>query len=216
MKVCTKCGLGSPEGGFPNVTSHGRRRPGTWCQLCTSTYQRAYRAANLSALNEYHAIWREKNAEPRSEQKRLYYLDNQERLVAAAKARRVANPQYHADYCRTRRASDPAFRLACALRERLGVAIRQGNKSGSAVRDLGCTIPELKAWLEAKFYPHPETGEVMTWDNWSPTGWHIDHRKPLKSFDLSDREQLLRACSYTNLQPLWAFQNLAKGAREAA
>jgi desulfoferrodoxin (superoxide reductase-like protein) len=50
----------------------------------------------------------------------------------------------------------------------------------------------------------------MTWDNWTTDGWHIDHIKPLASFDLTDRKQLLEACHYTNLQPLWAKDNLIK------
>jgi len=51
----------------------------------------------------------------------------------------------------------------------------------------------------------------MTWENWSRTGWHLDHIKPLSSFDLSDRAQFLEACHYTNYQPLWAKDNLIKG-----
>jgi len=58
--------------------------------------------------------------------------------------------------------------------------------------------------LESKFQPD------MNWDNWASDGWHIDHIKPLASFDLTDREQLLIACHYTNLQPLWAKDNIAK------
>jgi hypothetical protein len=53
----------------------------------------------------------------------------------------------------------------------------------------------------------------MSWDNWTTDGWHIDHIKPLASFDLTDRQQLLLACHYTNLQPLWAIDNLSKGDR---
>jgi hypothetical protein len=53
----------------------------------------------------------------------------------------------------------------------------------------------------------------MNWDNWSFEGWHIDHIVPLASFDLTDRKQLLLACHYTNLQPLWAIDNFSKGDR---
>ena len=69
---------------------------------------------------------------------------------------------------------------------------------------MGCSISELKDYLESKF----QVG--MTWENHSQTGWHIDHIKPLSHFDLSDRDQFLQACHYTNLQPLWAKDNLSK------
>ena len=48
----------------------------------------------------------------------------------------------------------------------------------------------------------------MTWDNWGD--WHLDHIIPLSHFDLSDRKQLKQACHYTNMQPLWAADNLSK------
>ena len=86
------------------------------------------------------------------------------------------------------------------------MAVKHGYKTGSAVRDLGCTVPELRAYLEARF----RSG--MTWANHSRDGWHIDHIRPLASFDLTDRAQLLEAVHFSNLQPLWAEENLSKGA----
>jgi hypothetical protein len=53
----------------------------------------------------------------------------------------------------------------------------------------------------------------MTWDNYGQFGWHIDHIKPLSVFDLTDREQFLEACRYTNLQPMWWKENLSKGSK---
>jgi len=96
------------------------------------------------------------------------------------------------------------FKLAYNLRNRLRMAIYRNQKLGSAVKDLDCSIPFLKLHLESKFKPG------MTWDNWSPTGWHIDHIIPLNSFDLSNRKEFLKACHYTNLQPLWAEANWKK------
>jgi hypothetical protein len=56
----------------------------------------------------------------------------------------------------------------------------------------------------------------MSWSNWSLKGWHIDHIKALSKFDLTNREQLLEACHYTNLQPLWAAENMSKGSSQSS
>lgn len=99
----------------------------------------------------------------------------------------------------------PKRRLTSNLRSRLSHAVARNSKSGSAVKDLGCSVPELRAHLESRFQPG------MSWDNYGE--WHVDHIKPLAKFDLSNRAQLLEACHFSNLQPLWAGDNLSKGAR---
>lgn len=132
------------------------------------------------------------------------YIKGKAKISIRAKVYHQSHKGEIAAHQRNRIATDPQFRLACALRTRLVVAVREDSKSGSAVRDLGCTIAELKAHLESKFQPG------MTWENWSLHGWYIDHIRPLASFDLTDREQLLQAVHYTNLQPLWATDNIRK------
>ena len=103
-----------------------------------------------------------------------------------------------------RRETDIQYRLSCNLRRRLTHFIKGRSKNGSAVRDLGCSIEDLKKYLESKFQ------DGMSWDNYGFYGWHIDHIIPLSSFDLTNREELLKAVHYTNLQPLWAKDNLSK------
>lgn len=117
------------------------------------------------------------------------------------------------EYKQNLRKNDINYKLADLLRTRIRSAIKNNQKAGSAVSDLGCSIQEAKQYLESKFYHHPITGERMTWDNRGLYGWHIDHIIPLISFDLSDREQFLKACHYTNLQPLWSEDNLSKGGK---
>jgi len=107
-------------------------------------------------------------------------------------------------YVKNRKIIDVNFRLMCNLRARLNTAIKRGYKAGSAIRDLGCTINELKIYLENQFK------EGMTWNNYGLFGWHIDHKKPLSLFDLTNRKQFLEACNYINLQPLWCDENIKK------
>lgn len=96
------------------------------------------------------------------------------------------------------------------VKERLRTRIYQaiagagGNKGYSSMDLLGCTVQEVRDHLEAQFLPG------MTWDNWSLKGWHIDHIRPCASFDLTDPEQQKECFHYTNLQPLWAEDNLRK------
>ena len=111
-----------------------------------------------------------------------------------------------------RMCSNVNVKLAAQLRTRTRNAIILGQKGGSAVKDLGCSISKLKIHLQLKFYRNPrDFHEYMSWDNWSRDGWHIDHIRPLASFDLSDPTQFKQACHYTNLRPLWARDNLIKG-----
>jgi hypothetical protein len=123
----------------------------------------------------------------------------------SAEARRVANNAWRRPYLRTRRMHDLQHKLSVYLRSRITSAIRKHCKTGSAVRDLGCTIAEFKLYIERQFK------QGMNWENWGK--WHLDHKKPLSKFDLSIRAQFLKACHYTNMQPLWANENYEKSAR---
>ena len=67
---------------------------------------------------------------------------------------------------------------------------------------LDCSIPELRLYIESKFQ------KGMTWDNYGE--WHLDHVIPCDTFDLTDSEQQKICFHYTNLQPLWAVDNLKK------
>ena len=97
------------------------------------------------------------------------------------------------------------YKLTTAIRSRVRIALNNNQKTGSAIDDLGCSVDELKIYLENQFE------EGMTWDNWKHDGWHIDHIKPLSKFDLTDPVQFKEAVHYTNLQPLWWNENLKKG-----
>lgn len=120
------------------------------------------------------------------------------------------NPEQHrarrAAYVKARRKSDPVFYLASALRIRMRKALLDQRyvkpRAASVTAALGCTYVELRSHIEAKFT------EGMTWENAGL--WHIDHIRPLASFDLLDPSQFAVAAHYTNLQPLWAADNLRK------
>lgn len=110
---------------------------------------------------------------------------------------------YRNNYYLVKAHTDISYRLARNLRTRLIGALKKNTKTGSAVRDLGCSIPELKQWLEKQFKPG------MSWENYGK--WHIDHIIPLSSFDLTNEKQVKKASHWFNLQPLWAKDNILKG-----
>jgi hypothetical protein len=159
-------------------------------------------------MKAYSKAYYEANYEAHRDKMKVYYEANRDKRIAYTKAYRKANrDKVNAQRNKNRNnrmKTDIQFKLSRVLRRRLYRALHGNYKNGSAVKDLGCTINEFKTHLESKF----QSG--MTWDNWSFEGWHIDHIKPLASFDLTDRQQLLMACHYTNLQPLWAKDNLIK------
>ena len=113
--------------------------------------------------------------------------------------------RYDVDYRRRRSKEDVNYRIARALRKRTNMAIRNNAKSGSAVRDLGCSISQFRLYIENQF----ESG--MSWDNYGE--WHLDHVMPLASFNLEDRSEFLTACNWLNYQPMWAKDNISKGAK---
>ena len=83
-----------------------------------------------------------------------------------------------------------------------------GQKDGSFVRDLGCSLDAFRVYLESHFNPG------MTWDNYGrgPGKWNLDHITPLVAFDLTNREQFLTAAHYSNYQPMWSEENGSKWA----
>lgn len=158
-------------------------------------YYKQYNRKNKQKISETHREWFLKNKEKKNKQNREWYYKNKERHIKrgiqSAKKRMMENP---------------SARVAKNLRERIRNTIIKGSKSASTLELLGCSFEDCKKHLEAQWQ------EGMTWDNYGINGWHIDHIKPCASFDLTDPKQQSECFHYTNLQPLWAVDNIKKGA----
>lgn len=98
-------------------------------------------------------------------------------------------------------------RLMRRCRERFKEVLRDQIQLERTVALIGCSISELKLHLEKQWKPG------MTWENYGIRGWHIDHVRPCSSFDLSDKTQRHKCFHFSNLQPLWARENLKKGSK---
>lgn len=162
------------------------------CKLCVQAYQATYRENNKEYLSSYF---------------KDRYLSNKSDVLEYRKEYYQANKIKINQYVKDKYESDVPFKLATNLRKRMSKMIRRSQKSGSAVKDMGCSVEELKIHLESQFQ------EGMTWENYGE--WHIDHIYPLSKFDLFDREEFLKACHYKNLQPLWSQDNLKKSNKVA-
>jgi len=167
----------------------------------------AHRETNRENLAEYNKAYRANNKEAMSEQRKAYYTNNKEAILRNNKTYRATHKEIRTKLDKQRRQTDIQYWLSINLRNRLSQAVKNNQKSGSAVRDLGCSIEFLKQYLEAQFL------EEMAWENRGKV-WHIDHIEPLCSFNLTDREQFLIACHYTNLRPLFGPDNLKKSAED--
>lgn len=99
---------------------------------------------------------------------------------------------------------NPSERINNCMRARMWAALR-GKTSGKCLSRLAYSTEELKLHLEKLF------SAGMSWENYGK--WHIDHIKPCASFDLTDKAQFDECWSIDNLQPLWASDNIKKGAR---
>ena len=140
--------------------------------------------------------------------KSCFYQMNKKQIRKYQNIHYSKNKKEVTRYKRQKHHTDLQYRMAHYLRTRTMQAIKHNYKSGSAVRDLGCTIAELKEFLEKQF----KFG--MSWDNWGngKNKWNIDHIKAVTTFNLTNRGQFLKAVNYRNLQPLWYIDNIKKGA----
>src|SRR5665213_2576367 len=163
------------------------------------------RTLRLTKKLDYNRLYKDDRASKRRKVRNTESPEkHEERLAKSRDWKRLHKEELSAKVF-ARLQIDDNFKIAKNLRTRLQKALKYIWKSGSAVRDLGCSIDFLKTYLSTRF------DKDMSWDNYG-TYWEIDHIIPLSKFDLTDRDQFLKAVHYTNLQPLTVSDNRRKGA----
>jgi hypothetical protein len=232
-KRCTKCQEEKPAT-LEFFSKHSGQKDGLnyCCKLCGNKRGKKYRENNKEKIAENNRRWNEKNRKEYSKQYRKdnlekclkreaescerrreqgyfkkYHEDNKEKRNKQIREHYQKNKEailaHKKEYKRNKYRTDPAYRVKVNLRGRFNRALKRNTKSASVLTLIGCSIQELQAYLGEKFT------DGMTWENYGE--WHIDHIKPCASFDLSDPKQQQECFHYTNLQPLWAEDNLKKG-----
>ena len=203
-KTCTRCAITQSLDNFylvkrdkPKVRNvpHDDRK--AMCKTCYTQRAKEWAAKNKEKRKEIADRWAKNNPDKvaaiqkRTREKPETKLQNKEWRSKNAVA-------YH----RKKRAEDPMFALRFKLRSMVNKAVhRFGYTKRSRTQEtLGCSWAEFVLHIERLFQPG------MTWENRGE--WHIDHIIPLAS--AKTEEDVIRLNHYTNLQPLWAEDNLRK------
>jgi len=147
-----------------------------------------YKLKNKKAIQEYNKKYKIKNRKEISDYNKKYRLNNPE-IIKECKKR-----------------FKQKYRIVESLRQRIRKILKSNDlkKNSKSLELIGCDVLTLKLHLQNQFK------EGMTWENYGVKGWHIDHIKPCSSFDLTDPIQQKKCFHYTNLQPLWWFDNISK------
>lgn len=140
-----------------------------------------------------------------------YYKENKIAVIARNELWRKANwtrvKIVRNKRIREREKEDVVFMLRRRLRSRIYQAVRNSYCSGLAIKQLGCSVEQFKKHVEGLFQPE------MSWMNYGRE-WELDHKIPLSRFDLTNEEELLSSCHFTNYQPLWKAEHYRKSAND--
>lgn len=206
MKECKKCKLPKSLDDFPKKkdSKDGKH----WlCKLCINQRNKEYRDSNTELLKKARKNHYQKNLQKMRKEKRDYCKQHRKEKqiydVGYRKQNKEKIAKYKKDWEKERR-HDPIFKLKRNLRRRVHHALKDNYKSAHTMELIGCTIEEFKEHIEKQFQ------DGMSWENWGPDGWHIDHIIPCYKFDLSKPEEQRKCFHYTNQRPLWATDNLSR------
>lgn len=207
MKICSSCKIEKDIACYGKLKSSkdGLRYD---CKTCRSNY----RIINKDTIKKQQQLYYENNKSDLLEKNRQYREINAEKINIQRKEYRnrsvikehikIKNKEYletRKENLRKQRQTDLNFRLREILRSKFHRAVKKIGYSNF----LGCSIDFFKRWIEFKF-----TND-MNWDNIGVV-WHIDHILPISKFNLRDSTEINICFNWTNLQPLYATENISK------
>lgn len=201
MKKCYKCQIKKEYSEF----SKDKSRPDGYdnrCKECSKKYRKKIK----NKLKDYYEKYNAQNIEYIKEYRRKYYKENKQYFKNYNKNNSktyIKDKNKTNTYLKNKRKSDPMFKMKSYLRNRTCAAFKfhSWKKGGSTEKLLGADYKIVHKHIESTFI------KGMTWDNYGE--WHIDHKIPLAS--ASTEIELKTLCHYTNLQALWAEDNIRKG-----
>lgn len=205
MKKCSTCKIEKEFSEFHKNKCH-KYGLDAQCKACKKERSKKYYKATKDKQLEYKKKYRQLNKEKVKEARKKRYQSNKHKVKVQVKKWREANKYkmntYQREYDKERKKIDPLYKMKSILRDRTSKAIKyNGYSKKSKTREmLGVDWEVCKAHIERQFK------KGMNWDNHGE--WHIDHIIPLAS--ANNEKELIKLCHYSNLQPLWAEDNLIK------
>ena len=154
-----------------------------------------YYENNKNKIALWSKEYRNKNKITIAKKKKLYAIKNWDKIL-----------KYKNEWERNKCKTDIKYRIMKRLRNRIYCSMLRYKKSATFKKLTGASMEIVWSYLESKFKPG------MSRNNYGKR-WHIDHVVPCASFDLTKPEEQFKCFHYTNLQPLWAKENLRKGAK---
>lgn len=210
-KICSKCKIEKSICEFNNrkTSKDGKRSS---CKECDNEDVKKWRQNNKEKTKQQQQRRLKKYWQKNLDRGKKYRENNKEKTLTRSRNWRENNKQYSIKYYQEhkseinkqyseRKKIDILFKLSSLYRSKINKVLGS-NKNTKTFEIIGCTPPQLKEHLETQFV------YGMSWENHGLFGWHIDHIIPLSS--AKTEEEIYRLYHYTNLQPLWAKDNLAK------
>lgn len=199
IKICLKCRLSKNICDFNNDKN---RNDGLQpiCKVCNKEYKSEYYSKNKNKILDKSKIYYEQNKEHVIERVKSWGEDNQDKIKEYKKSYVKNNRDAINKRMSERKKNEPILKLKMLYRSKINKIL--GSKREKTFDLIGCSPSQLKEYLEKQFWVG------MTWKNHGLFGWHIDHIIPISS--AKNDEELKKLCHYTNLQPLWALDNIRK------
>jgi hypothetical protein len=213
QKICSKCSILKP---FTDFYKNKKSKDGlrSNCIKCGNEYKLSNENKIKEQIKEYNKKrkeqkkeWAIKNKNKVNESRKKWLINNKEQRSDYLKKynkkyydeNKIVRLEYSKEKQKEYRKTNPLYRVKSNLRRRINRYLK--SKSESTENILGMPYSDFIIYLENKFT------EGMTLDNLGKN-IHIDHIIPLSS--AKTEEELYKLCHYTNLQPLWAIDNLKK------
>lgn len=179
------------------------------CKKCVKIGFKEYRIRTIDKRTEFENNYKEKRKQSyikNISKRKEYNLKNSEKISKNKKEYYEKNKKYIqkriTKWSLDRRKKDPVYKLSFNLRSRTRTFFKTTKHAKPKTSKLiGCTFLFAKEYIEKKFT------EGMSWENHGE--WHIDHIVPLSI--AKTKEEIIKLCHYSNLQPLWAIDNMKKG-----